>query len=193
MKKIIFGIMLVVALGFAFGTHAARAAGTEVLTPTDASLVKQSLDVVDAFVGQLGNRVSAKDPVVLGAAPQVNAVLDGVRTSLRGINSTLAALDANAKALTKNSAPATSPTQMVAEATPAKTMGPVSEVLPASPAPANPEVAVVATHFNAKNLIWPGVAVFVIVAAVWSLRSRKNRDEKEELELGAVQAWDAAL
>lgn len=193
MKKIVFGTMLVLAFGFAFGTEA-RAAGTaEVLTPTDASLLKQSLDAVDLFVDQLEARVSAKDPVVLGATSQVNAVLTSVSASLRGINSTLATLDANARALAHNT-PASTPEQVVAEATPSQIMSPVIETLPASPAPVNPEIAVVATRFNARNLVWPGVAILVIFAAVWSLRARKTRDDKETIELGAIQeAWDPVV
>jgi hypothetical protein len=196
MKKIIFGIMLLVALGFAFGTQAANAAGTEVLTPANASILKQSLDVVDAFVGQLETRVSAKDPAVLNAAPQVNAVLESVSANLRGINSTLAALDANEKALARNQsgAPiASTPAQVVAEATQAQGISPISEIPPVSTAQAGPEVAVIATHFNIKSLVWPAVAILVIFAAVWSLRARKGRHDKETLELGANQAWDAAI
>lgn len=194
MKKIIFGTMLVIALGFAFGTHAANAAGTDALTPADASLLKQSLDVVDTFVDQLGSRVSAKDPAVLNAMPQVNAVLTSVSASLRGINATLATLDANARALAKGSAPAPIaivPTEVVGIATPSEAINPITETLPVSPAaPASPEIAVIATHFSVKNLIWPGVAILVIFAAVWSLRARKTQDDKEMIELGVNQAWD---
>lgn len=194
MKKIIFGITLVIALGFAFGTQAAHAAaGSNVLTPTNASILKQSLDVVNTFVDQLGVRVSAKDPAVLNATRQVNAVLNSVSASLRGINSTLAALDANARALAQNANPVTTPSQAVAAATPIEAISPANKVVSASPAPANPETAVVATHFNAKNLIWPSVAILVIFAAVWSLRARKSQDDKETFELGVNQAWDPVV
>lgn len=196
MKKIILGTMLVVALGFAFGTHAASAAGTEVLTPANASILKQSLDAVDLFVDQLEARVSAKDPAVLIAAPQVNAVLTSVSANLRSINATLATLDANAKALAQNPTPtsvATTPTYVAAETTPSEIATPAAEVLPASTAPVNPEIAVVATRFNVKNLVWPGVAILVIFGAVWSLRARKGRDDQESLELGVNQAWDPVV
>jgi hypothetical protein len=191
MKKIILGTVLVVALGFAFGTHAARAADVEALTPTEATLVKQSLDAVNAFVGQLEARVEANDPAILNAAPQVSAVLASVSANLESIRSTLATLDANAKAIAQNAGPASTPTQVVAETTPVETVSPVTEVLPASPAPTNPEIAVVATHFNVRNLIWPSVAVLVIFGAVWSLRARKTQDDKETIELGSLDhAWD---
>ena len=207
MKKIILGTVLVVALGFAFGTDA-HAAGTDVLTPTNASLLKQSLDVVDTFMNQLGVRVSAKDPAVLNATPQVNAVLNSVSASLRGINSTLAALDANARALAQSESPAqqqvvygaspaqaAEPTRVIAGSAPSEPVsGVVVKPAPASPAPVNPEVAVVATHFNLKNLVWPAIAILVIFGAVWSLRARKTQDDKEAIELGSLDhAWDPVV
>jgi len=84
-------------------------------------------------------------------------------------------------------------THAIAAATPIETASPVTEVLPASPAPATPEVAAIGPRFNARNLIWPGVAVLVIFAAVWSLRARKSRDNQETLELGVNQAWDPVV
>jgi hypothetical protein len=170
-------------------THAAMVSDAAVISPSDAAVLKQTLDVLDATLDQVDARIAAQ---VIPAENRANlqVALAGVRGQLSTVRNTLSARTL-AVAQQNNPAPAPTPAptpspvvtqvippalsnegalvpnpQMIAEV-------PKTEVSPAETVsqPVSPETQVAAVSASANSssraLLWFGVVCLGILGAIF--------------------------